>query len=239
MASSPPFSPQTNLILAALSPSEMQLLAPHLKHVDLSRDQTMHEEGEVPQRVYFLTSGVATLSISTSGGREMELSLVGREGIVGERAIFDGGLRSVRCSMLTEGHAYSLSPAFFRTEFQLGQKLHDLVMRTLEARLAETSQTALCNHMHLTEQRIARWLLCLSDRLNSCDLAITQETSARMLGMHRPGISLAMSELREAGVLEYSRGHLTITNRRELEKRACECYGLIKDAMNRAYCLKP
>jgi CRP-like cAMP-binding protein len=227
--------PQANLILAALSSSEMKLLSPHLKPVTLSQGETLHEEGEIPQRVYFLTRGIATLSISTAKGREMGLSLVGREGIVGERAIFEGGLHMIRCSMLMDGAGFSVSPSFFKNEFRLGGEMHLLVMRTLEARLAETSQTALCNHMHVIEQRLIRWLLCLCDRLDSLDIPITQEASAQMLSMRRSGISIALGVLQDAGLLEASRGRIAIIDRRGLEKRGCECYSYIKEAVDRAY----
>lgn len=163
---------------------------------------------------------------------------IGKEGIVGERAIFEGGLLQMRCSLLTEGHAYRMSPAFFNEEFQTGGKLHDLVMRSLEARMLETSQTALCCQMHPLEQRLSRWLLTFADRLGSEKLRLTHQTIAQMLGTRRQGITGAVRVLSDAELIGHSRGFITIINRQGLEMQTCECYQVMKKGVERAYQLK-
>ena len=98
---------------------------------------------------------------------------------MGERAIFEGGLRQMRCSMLTDGHAFKMPPAFFNEEFPTGGKPHDLVMRSLEAGILETSQTALCTQMHPPEQRLSRWLLTFADRLGSAHCVLLTKPSPK------------------------------------------------------------
>jgi CRP-like cAMP-binding protein len=224
-----------NEILQALPESEYQQLSPHFKKIALQQGQIMHEEGEAPRYAYFLVEGIASLTVSTGEGKGVGLSMVGTEGIVGERAIFEGGLTMVRCAMLTDGSAYVIGPQVLNEEFHEGGKLHDLVMRSLEARLAETSQTALCNQMHSLEQRLSRWLLALADRLSSDKIPVTQELISEVLGVRRSGVTVAAGALREAGFIEYSRGCITILNRAKLEEQSCQCYRATRDAIERAY----
>lgn len=101
----------------------------------------------------------------------------------------------------------------------------------MEARITETAQTALCNQMHSLEQRLARWLLTLADRLHSDELLITHDRIANMVGVRRAGITDAMGILREAGLIESGRGTVAILDRAKMEAQACECYAVIKEAI--------
>jgi CRP-like cAMP-binding protein len=188
-----------NAILAALPAGEYQRLASHLTMVELEKGQVLHQEGEPPQSVYFLTEGLAILSISGAEGNSLEMSAVGNESILGERAVFEGGLPLIRCSMLTAGRAYKLPPTVLHDEFNEGGKLHDLVMRVIEARIVETSQNALCNQTHSIEQRLSRWLLLMADRLHSHTLSLTHEEVGELLGVRRSSITVAAGHLRKPG----------------------------------------
>jgi hypothetical protein len=134
-------------------------------------------------------------------------------------------------NLLTEGSGHSMPPAVFHKEFERGGVLHDLVLSRVEGRITETAQTALCNQMHPVEQRLSRWLLTFADRLHSEELPATQHLIAGMLGMSRTEISRAAGELREANLIDYSRGRLTIIKRTGLKDKACECYQVIKNAI--------
>ena len=161
----------------------------------------------------------------------MQLSIVGNESVVGERAIFKEGVFIIRCAMLTDGSGHKIPPAIFHKEFDRGGVLHDLVLGRIEARITETAQTALCNQMHPIEQRLSRWLLTFADRLHSEELPATQELIADMLGVTRSEISRTAGALLEEDLINYSRGRLTIINRAGLKGRACECYQVIKHAI--------
>jgi CRP-like cAMP-binding protein len=147
-----------NFILAALPDEEYERLLPHLKEVTLEEGEVLHQPDTPPNGVYFLEEGVGSLSISNSDGINLELSIVGRETTLGERAIFTHGYFIVECSMLTDGRGYKIPPKIFREEFYRGGRLHDLIINHLEARIMETSQTTLCNQSHRHEQRLSRWL---------------------------------------------------------------------------------
>ena len=221
----------TNSLLAALPEAEYKRLIPHLERVSIKKGEVLHASDEPAEFVYFLERGVASLSVSTDEGKKMQLSIVGNESVVGERAIFKDGVFIIKCAMLTEGSGHKMRPAVFHKEFDRGDVLHDLVLGRMEARITETAQTALCNQMHPIEQRLSRWLLTFADRLHSEELPATQELIADMLGVTRSEISRTAGALSEANLIEYSRGRLTIITRAGLKKRACECYQVIKTAI--------
>jgi CRP-like cAMP-binding protein len=220
-----------NSLLAALPEAEYRRLIPHLERVSTTRGEVLHASDEPAEFVYFLEKGVASLSVSTEEGKKMQLSIVGNESVVGERAIFKDGVFIIRCAMLTEGSGHRMRPAVFHKEFDRGDVLHDLVLGRMEARITETAQTALCNQVHPIEQRLSRWLLTFADRLHSEELPATQELIADMVGVTRSEISRTAGALNELDLIEYSRGRLTIINRVGLKKRACKCYQIIKTAI--------
>lgn len=220
-----------NLLLATLPDAEYQRLAAHMKPVSLGQGEVLHEADTPAQYVYFLDEGVASMSVSTEEGKELMLSIVGDEGVVGERAIYKEGHFIIRCEMLIEGRGHRLSAAAFDEEFNRGERLHQLVLNRIEARMTETAQTALCNQMHSIEQRLARWLLILADRLHAEKFHITHDHLANMIGVRRAGITDAMGTLRDAAVIKSVRGTVTILDRRKMEAQACECYAIIKEAI--------
>jgi len=95
------------------------------------------------------------------------------------------------------------------------------------------AQSAACNRLHLLEQRCARWLLASHDRAEADQFAITHEFLAMMLGVRRPGVTLALNALRERGVITYNHGSMTIVDREGLEARSCECYRVIQNEFAR------
>jgi CRP-like cAMP-binding protein len=217
--------------LAALPDAEYSRLAEHMKEVVLQRGDVLHEADAPAQYVYFLGAGVASMSVSSEQGQELMLSIVGDEGVVGERAIFKAGVFIIRCEMLTQGAGHRMTPAAFENEFKRGETLHRLVLNRLEARITEMAQTALCNQMHTMEQRLARWLLTLADRLHAEELSVTQEHMAHMVGVRRASVTDAVEALRGAGVIETERGTVTILDRGRMQAQACECYAVIKEAV--------
>jgi len=220
-----------NALLAALPTAEYQRLIPHLKSVSVRKGEVLHASDGPAENVYFLEKGVASLSVSTDKGEEMQLSIVGDESVVGERAIFKEVAFIIRCAMITEGSGHRMPSAVFHTEFDRGGVLRDLVLGRMEARITETAQTALCNQMHPIEQRLSRWLLTFADRLHSEELPATQQLIADMLGVSRSEISRTAGALSELGLIDYARGRLTLINRARLKDRACECYRVIRRAI--------
>ncbi|HEV7906456.1 MAG TPA: Crp/Fnr family transcriptional regulator [Pyrinomonadaceae bacterium] len=211
--------------------AEYLRIAEHLIEISLKQGEVLHESDTPAQYVYFLDEGVASISVSSEEGKELMLSIVGDEGIVGERAIFKEGYFIIRCEMLTDGSGRRMLPKAFEEEFNRGETLHQLVLNRMEARTTETAQTALCNQMHSVERRLARWLLTLADRLHAEEMHVTHEHMANMVGVRRAGITNAVGVLREEGLIKSERGTVTILDRARMEAQACECYAIIKEAI--------
>ncbi|RYX83902.1 Crp/Fnr family transcriptional regulator [bacterium] len=221
-------SPRDNGVLASLPDHEIERLHMLMHRVLLKRDQILHEVGQRVENAYFLCDGLVSLTLNCQQGVDFELGLVGREGVVGEREVLADGVAVVRSQVQLAGSAYVLPMDVLRAEFRRGGPLQDAILRQVHARLVETSQVALCNHLHGMEEKLCRWLLTIYDRAQTSDLPLTQEFIARMLATRRSGVTIAAGTLRKSGLIDYSRGHIKILNPQGLERSACECYRVIK-----------
>lgn len=220
-----------NLLLAALPDEDYQRLLPHLKPASLQRGEILHQSDSPTNSVYFLDRGVAALSVSNSQGVNIALSIVGIESTVGEGTIFKNNFFIIRCEMLSDGSGHKMSAKVFEEEFRRGGALHEAILNRLEARITETSQTALCNQTHSALERLSRWLLTFADRSHYEEIFLTQEAIANLLGVNRSTISIASKRLLDKKIIDYKRGCITIIDRAALEKEACECYKTIKQAI--------
>jgi CRP-like cAMP-binding protein len=111
--------------------------------------------------------------------------------------------------------------------------MQHLLLRYTQALITQMAQTAVCNRHHSLDQQLCRWLLLSLDRLNSNQLVMTQELIANMLGVRREGVTEAAGRLQSAGLISYSRGHITVLDRPKLEARTCECYAVVKKECDR------
>ena len=107
-----------------------------------------------------------------------------------------------------------------------------LALRYVQAQLVQCAQSAGCNAEHSNEQRLARWLLICADRVHSDQFKMSQEFLSHMLGSTRPTVTLAAGRLKEERLITYQRAEIAIVDRKGLEKRACECYGVIKQHLD-------
>jgi CRP-like cAMP-binding protein len=220
-----------NAILSALPEVELRGPTPHLKKVRLKAGEILHEHGERARGVYFPENGIASETLCGREGRSIELAVVGNEGLMGERAVFgQWGLAEVHCEMFTDSDALMMHPDPFREVFRRGGAFQDLVLSRLEARMIEIAQVALCVQYHSVEQRLSRWLLTLAYRSHSNRFRVTHGHISNMLGVRRSTVSELASGLREAGIVDYSRGNITLLDLAELESGTCECYEVIKNA---------
>jgi CRP-like cAMP-binding protein len=149
-------------------------------------------------------------------------------------ALFMGGETTPsRAVVQSAGHAYRLKGQILKEEFRRALGLQHLLLRYTQALLTQMAQTAVCNRHHSVDQQLCRWLLLSLDRLPSNKLSMTQELIANMLGVRREGVTEAAGKLQVAGLINYSRGHITVLDRPRLEKQACECYQVVKKEFDR------
>jgi CRP-like cAMP-binding protein len=166
-------------------------------------------------------------------GASAEIAVVGNEGIIGVSLFMGGETTPSRAVVQSAGHAYQLTGKLLKDEFVRGGAMQHLLLRYTQALLTQMAQTAVCNRHHSLDQQLCRWLLLSLDRLSGNKLVMTQELIANMLGVRREGVTEAAGKLQNAGLIKYSRGHITVIDRSGLEARTCECYAVVKREFDR------
>ena len=225
-------NPLSNHLLAALPKVELERWLPNLESVDLKLGLVLHESGVALQHVYFPTTAIVSLLYVMEDGASAEIAVVGNEGLIGVAIFMGGESTPSRAVVQSAGLGVRLTAAALKMEFERGPVLH-LFLRYTQALIAQMSQTAVCNRHHTLDQQLCRWLLLSLDRLHGNELAMTQELISNMLGVRREGVTEAAMKLQRAGLIKYSRGHITVLDRPGLEERTCECYMVVKREYDR------
>lgn len=230
---SSPARPKQNHLLAALPSAEFDRLSPHLELIEMPLGEVLYEPGRKLRHVYFPTTSIVSLLYVMEDGASAEIAMVGNEGILGIALFMGGETTPSRAVVQSAGHGYRLPAQLLKDEFNRAGPLLHLLLRYTQALITQMAQTAVCNRHHSVDQQLCRWLLLSLDRLPSNELTMTQELIANMLGVRREGVTEAAGKLQRAGLIHYSRGHITVTDRAGLEARACECYAVVKKEFDR------
>lgn len=225
--------PQQNALLAALPSEECERLSRDLELVPLTLGQALHESGETMGHAYFPVDCVVSLLYVMKNGESAEIAIVGNEGMVGV-ALFMGGESSMnRAIVQNAGHAYRLKAQVLKDEFSKGGALSRLLLMFASALITQMVQTAACNRHHSVDQQLCRWMLLSLDRLPSSQIAMTEKLIGNMLGLEHAQVLKAAHVLVKAGLIHYDDGEITVLNRKGVEKRSCECYGVVKKESDR------
>lgn len=225
--------PQINHLLAALPAEDCARILPYIELVKLPLGLTLCESSDEMHHVYFPTNSIISLLYVMENGSSAEIAVVGNEGIVGISIFMGGDTTPSRAVVQSAGNAYRLKRQLLKDEFNRSQIFRGLLLRYTQALLTQMAQTAVCNRHHSLDQQLCRWLLLSLDRLPTNELIMTQELIANMLGVRREGVTEAAGNLQRAGLIEYSRGHITAIDRPGLEARTCECYAVVKNEFDR------
>lgn len=226
-------NPRQNHLLAALPASDFDRLQAGLKLVPLPLGDVLYESGSQLRHVYFPTTAIVSLLYQLADGASAEIAVVGNEGIIGVSLFMGGETTPSRAVVQSAGHGYELAGNLLKDEFTQGGVMQHLLLRYTQALITQMAQTAVCNRHHSLDQQLCRWLLLSLDRLSGNELVMTQELIANMLGVRREGVTEAAGNLQAAGLIEYSRGHITVVDRPGLEARTCECYAVVKKESDR------
>ena len=220
-------APYRNTLLSLLPAEAVARL--QLVRVALPVEREIEYPGNEIGHVFFLEHGVASMTNTFLDGGQVEVALCGPESILGSSYLL-GTRRSLnRVYMQIAGYGYSSKSAIAAEEFKRHGEFHRLVLRYTQAQFIQSSQTAGCNACHSIEQRLARWLLLCHDRVEHGQINLAQEFIAEMLGNRRQSITVEAGKLHKAGLIQYSRGKIVITDRLGLERKACECYATVRN----------
>lgn len=234
MVNSPVMVPAQNRLLAALPPDVLERMLPELELVAMPLGKVIYESGIALKHVFFPLPGcIVSMLYVMEDGASAEIAVVGDEGMVGIAVFMGGGTTPSRALVQSAGQAFALRAKSLSREFDNHGQLQVLLLRYTQALITQMSQTAVCNRHHSVDQQLCRWLLLSLDRLSSNVLTMTQELIANMLGVRREGVTEAARKLLSQNLIRYSRGRITVLDRPGLEKRACECYGVVKKEYDR------
>jgi CRP-like cAMP-binding protein len=213
-----------NLLLAGLRASDRRRLMAQCEPVELGFEDVLCEAGDPIRHVYFPTASFISLISVVDKGSNLEVGLVGAEGMLGSSLLLGVEVSSLRALVQGAGPALRMDATQFSRELKRSTPLRERLNLYLYVLITQITQMAACARYHLVEARLARWLLMTRDRAQSNEFRLTQEFLAYMLGVRRAGITRAASHLQQRRLIRYSRGKMRILDARGLEAVSCECY---------------
>jgi CRP-like cAMP-binding protein len=215
-----------NQILASLAPADLALLKPDLESVELPLRRQLESRGRPIEYVYFLDSGLGSMVVSAGANHNIEVGIVGREGMTGLSVLL-GTDRSVHETFIqTAGNGRRIPTVKLHAAIERSPNLGRSLLRYAHTLVAQMAYTALANGRYKIEERLARWLLMADDRADGNTIQLTHEFLALMLGARRAGVTAALGEFQKRGVLRATRGSINIQNRGALEEAANGSYGV-------------
>ena len=223
-----PTEAHANRLLGLLPRRDYQRLRPHLQPVSLEYRQSLYEVNEPIGCVYFIEIGVGSLVNTMANGQAAEVGTIGSEGMVGLPLVFGDNRAPTSVYIQVPGAGLRLRAGVFKRELAQSASMRATMLRYAHAFFNQVAQSAACNHFHNIQERTCRWMLMTHDRMQSDEFLLTQEFLAMMLGVQRTGVTAAAGALQRAGLIRYSRGNVTILDRRGLERLSCECYAISK-----------
>lgn len=223
----PSLDPRANHLLRALADEEFDRIEGALEPIRLPRSAELEATNEEIEHVYFPTSGIASMVAIDENGESVDTAMIGREGMTGLPVFLGTRQSPVRTIVQVPMVGVRMRADLLRSELALGGTLVRLLQRHTQVMIVTMVQLILCNRMHRLDQRAARWLLQVDERVDEKPFRVTQEFLAQMIGVQRPGLSIVMRQFKDAGLVQYSRGQISIADHDALAKRSCACIKVI------------
>jgi len=222
-----------NKILASLSSDDRALLEPHLKSVSLPVRKYLEKPNRRIDAVYFPDTGFASVVATRANDKQVEVGLIGSEGMTGLPIIL-GNHRSPNATYIqAKGEGHCIPSIELRIAVLASPSLQALLLKYVQAFGVQASQSALCFADTKLHQRLARWVLMAQDRLGTDELPLTHEFLSLMLGVRRAGVTEAVHALKREGLIDHGRGEIIVLNRKGLERRAGDSYGIAESEYRR------
>ena len=214
-----------NQLLQNLPEAAYQLLSPHIERVELPLRFAL-EEPHVPiEFVYFLENGLASFVAATEDGISVEVGVLGREGLTGTPLLLDDAESPFHCFMQIPGEGWRIATPLFLAALYQSPQLRRAFSRCARAATIQVAYTALSNGKIPINERLARWLLMVDDRMLSNSFSLTHEFLSEMLGVRRQGVTEALHVLEGKGLIGSTRSMITIRDRQALILFAGSTYG--------------
>lgn len=215
-----------NQLLARLTDADRDRILPHLTLVPLSMRMPLVAPDEPIEQCYFFESGIASVVSTTAEGKQTEVGIIGREGMVDVAAVMGGITSPLEVFIQMPGEAWVVPTAEVMMMADGSRNFRRLMLGFAHSFLIQVSHTALATVTLNIEDRLARWLLMSCDRSESDRFPVTHEFMSLMLGVRRAGVTDALNSLASAGFIATRRGQVTILDRKGLKERAGDTYGV-------------
>lgn len=215
--------PGRNSLLACIEPDVLAAVRTRLSQVQVERGQVLHTVGEEVAQVYFPIGALIALGVETVAGEGVNVSVLGAEGAIGVFEACGSRHAYTRATVQIGGAAWRLPAPAYRELFSESAALRTAVHRYVELLLAEARQFVACNALHTVENRLARILLEVSDRIQAKPVPITQDALSQLLGVQRTTVAAGISALQKQGLIRGGRGAIEILEVDRLEQAACSC----------------
>ncbi|MFZ0746494.1 MAG: Crp/Fnr family transcriptional regulator [Terracidiphilus sp.] len=217
-----------NRLIECLPKDLQDSLRPKLEPVSLPAGTFLYRAGETPKYGHFMTSGLASVVTSMVDGGSAEVGIWGREGLVESMHLLGPAKVPNNCFIQVGGTALRTRFSDLQELFLGSEPFRKAVLELIQVQGLALGQLAACNRLHEAEERLARWLLMVGDRVGGDSFSLTQEFLADMLGARRTTVTLAAGALQKSGLINYHRGHIRILDRESLQGAACECYQTVR-----------
>ncbi len=227
-----------NRLLLLLNETERREVLAGSTLQQFKRGEVIRPSDDPVMRVVFPETMIASLEIAMADGRTANVALIGREGLVGFQVLLGGGQMPSATVCFVPGAGHVIPAVLFRRVVGRGG-ITRVVGAFAQGLINELAQAAACNRLHDVEQRTARWMLFIHDRVGGSELIVTQEYLAAMVGASRTQVAVIASRLSGRGIAQFRHGKLQITDRAALEEVSCECYAVVRGEFGRLLAWHP
>ncbi|HEY4216230.1 MAG TPA: Crp/Fnr family transcriptional regulator [Gemmatimonadaceae bacterium] len=226
---------ESNWLLAALPDSTYRRISAASETVSLDHKEVLFEADAPIDYAHFPQSGCLSMITVMDDGTCVEVGTIGFEGMSDVALVHQVDNVPTKCIVQVEGEAKRVPRAIFLAEMESSPELSSVMHRYAQVWTDQVGRAGACNAVHSIEERCARWLAMTHDRTDSDVLPLTQDFLAIMLGVRRASVTLAASTLQKAGLIDYTRGKITVRDREGLVAAACDCYPAIQMAYDRRF----
>ena len=223
----------SNDFITGLETLDQGALIQNFVPIYLDQHQVLDEPGSDVKTVYFPTGAILSVVTLMEDGQGVEVCTIGHEGAYGLTHALGSPASTDRVVVQVAGECLKMPAAVLRAAAAASPALTNLILRHVQANVAQTQQSVACNALHTLEERLCRWLLMSHDRTATGKLRLTQEYLSFMLGVQRTTVTRAARTLQSAGLIRYVRGQMEILDRGGLEQGSCECYAAVKHKLER------
>jgi CRP-like cAMP-binding protein len=219
-------SPPRNRLLAAMSKADLALLQPHLQPMHLPLRHDMERPNRPIEAVYFMESGIASVVAMEANQTQVEVGLIGREGMTGIAAVLGGNQSPHATYIQSAGEGQRMTAKNLRSALDASETLRNLLLKFAHVFMVQTAHTAIANARAKIDRRLARWILMAHDRIGDDTLLLTHEFLALMLGVRRAGVTVSLQSLKRQKLIDTARNQIFMLNRKGLERMARDSYGV-------------